>query len=143
MTPDIILYYWYGSTIPKWRQDCADKLIQFYPNAKIIRSEGQQYINDLSNKWRLLECSKNPYTLWVDNDIELYEPLKLNEKPAMADEYGCGHCSIIWSGNNPKLFQGITNWAHLQPLIQSGEIEKIKIPGIHWKHTTDNIKVHN
>ena len=144
--PDILLFYWHGSDIPKWRMDNHARLVTLYPKATVIRDEGLEIIKVRSDLWRLLMCSRFVRCLWVDNDIELDGPLDLTERPALADEYNCGHISIVWSGDDPKVFDNLDvsinyNNTLLQDRVKNGLIDKIKINGTHWATTATGDKV--
>ena len=146
MIPKIILYYWHGGKIPKWRYDNIKILNALYPDAEIIKSVGENYDSCHGDLWRLKMCSENAYCLWVDNDIELAGPLDLTDTPALADEYGEGHISIVWSGNNPGAFLHLENGnnynnRYLQHRVSMGVIRKISITGTHWASTTTGEKV--
>lgn len=128
-----ICKFWYGKLIPSWRQDCIDRLIYLYPNAKILESDyldcTLDNVIDYSDKFRLNMVQNYQYCLWVDNDIWLDEPLDLTDEPAMADEYGCWHWSIMWSGNNPDCFKVYNS---INDMRSMSFIRKIKITGTHW-----------
>lgn len=137
MMPKVLLFYWHGCKIPQWRYDNFAKLCKLYPEANIISSTGDTFSIFDSEKWRIDQCSKIKNCLWIDNDIELNEPLALSEQPALADEYEVGHISLIWSGLNPSVFLNLItdhcyNNRYLQHRVKCGMIQKVKITGTHW-----------
>ena len=139
LTPEYICIYWHGATIPQWRTDCINQLFALYPEAKKIESYGNVNLH-VSEPWRFKQCSENARCLWVDNDIWLDSPLALTEKPALADEYHCGHWSICWSGDVPEIIKGHTPGT-IQRLVKSGIVDKIKITGTHWASELDGSKI--
>ena len=139
ITPEFICIYWHGTTMPQWRHDCIDRLIELYPTARKIESYGGENFF-LSEPWRFKQCEENARCLWIDNDIWLDSPLELTEKPALADEYHCGHWSLCWSGDNPDAFKD-RNPATIQYLVKSNVVDKIKITGSHWSSEADGSKI--
>ena len=138
INPEYILIYWHGPKIPQWRQDNIDRLVSLYPNAQKIESysdDKKGFYTD-SDLFRFGNCAKYNRCLWIDNDIWLDTPLELSEKPALADEYHCGHWALCWSGDSHESFIG-ENAKSIQKKVESGEIEKIKITGTHWASNLD------
>jgi hypothetical protein len=138
-----LLFYWRGGEIPSWRNDCSDRLRELYPDTECIYDIdlNKQYNSAESDAWRLYQCSLKPYTLWVDNDIWLDEPLKLIDKPAVAAEYGIAHWSICWSGNKPEIFKNMTIVKMANEWTNSQEIDKVKITGKHWAGKSGNKRI--
>lgn len=147
ITPDYLLYYWSGSNpIPPWRWDCFKRLYTLYPEAEIIENTSIDFSFYHCDTWRLQKCSELTRCLWVDNDIWLDGPLDLCEDAAVADEYGCGHISICWSGDHPRHFKDLIleknyDFNTLQDRVRRGKIDKIKIRGTHWAMTESGEKV--
>jgi hypothetical protein len=142
--PEYILYYWAGeNSIPRWRDDCVKQLRYLYPLAKIIEYKSNEFNSYYHcDIWRLKKCSELNRCLWVDNDIWLDCKLDLTDIPAVADEYGVGHISICWSGDNIEAFDGLEmseNYNHrlLQSRVKEGKIGKLKITGTHYASNKD------
>jgi len=104
-----------------------------YPNAETLESDyldcTLSNVREWSDKFRMKMVQNYQYCLWVDNDIWLDEPLDLTDEPAMANEYGTGHGSIMWSGNNPDYFRAYNS--NFDPKLMS-TVKRIKITGTHW-----------
>lgn len=140
ITPVHIGYYWQNpAPIPAWRQRCADRLVELYPFAEVIRHDvvGPYPTHKLSNAWRMAMAGRYKRFLWVDSDIYLDSPLELTERPAMADEYGIRHWSIVWSGDNPDIYYN----HEAEGFISDTRIELLKITGTHWATGADGSKV--
>lgn len=59
----------------------------------------------LSDYFRYLYLSKNPYTLYIDTDIYVNEPIEESEYMA---KYGGDYCAV-WNGNQCSFFEYIVN----------------------------------
>ena len=117
--------------MPDWRSECVLRLRSFYPDAEIVSYVAQEYSVMHSIRWRFEMCSRHARTLLVDNDILLDNRLELSQLPGMADEWNCGHMSIMWSGDNPGAFAG-ENQNSIQRKFKNFEMVKIPISGVHW-----------
>ena len=138
----IIGFFWAGGDCPQWRVDCfecakkvmgCDKTIAFIDSAPCDRFEAIRQ----SEIWRFNAAAENKDFLWLDSDIYLDSKIDLPDGPAVALEYGIKHWSIVWSGNNPKVFLD----ARPDKLQKNELIETVKIPGTHWASTVDHQKV--
>jgi hypothetical protein len=133
LKPNRLLFYWRGGAIPQWRRDCSERLISFYPDAERvcdIDENTPETINPEhhSDTWRHYQCILAPRTLWVDNDLMLDEPLELTSQPAMADEFGQKHWSILWSGDSPISLVS----KNIAGFNKDTAIGKIKFVGTHY-----------
>jgi len=59
----------------------------------------------LSDYFRYLYLSKNPYTLYIDTDIYIHEPIQENDYLA---KWKGDYCAL-WNGNETRFFEYIVN----------------------------------
>jgi hypothetical protein len=116
--------------LPAWRRDNIRQLRLLYPGARLVYrfAKSQDPTHD-SDNWRLKMCGRYKRCLWVDSDVWLNSWLPLTEVPAMADEYGVRHWSIMWTGEHPEVFASVDK---IGDLAHDWRIEKMAIPGRHY-----------
>ena len=129
----LIGIYWAGGEIPSWRQECTDRFLSLYSDATILKfidtSPCERFTAiQRADEWKFGMASSHTNFLYIDSDIYLNERLCLPAGPALADEYGLKHWSIVWSGNNPSVFVG----ANSSTIQKDKRVLKLKITGTHW-----------
>ena len=139
----IVGVYWSGGEVPSWRQECTDRFLSLYTDATVLKfidtSPCERFTAiRRADVWKFEMASTYRDFLYIDSDIYLDSRLDLPKGPAVADEYGLKHWSIVWSGNDPSVFVG----ANGSTIQKDERVVKVKLSGTHWASDLQHNKVH-